>query len=154
MLWNKCNSKTLVTAARPDVALHHHACLRVKNLGNISPNFIVYEHPSIDALNTEKSLQNLWKTVYLYAVSKPLSICQATRMTNIPLRCTFPQPPDNSHTISIRNKHTIDPRNECRCYLIRRSRAATALLVDVKSRKYLPYSCDVRISINIYANKP
>ena len=35
-------------------AATYHACLRVKNLENISPNFVVYEHPSIDALRNEK----------------------------------------------------------------------------------------------------
>ena len=49
--------------------------------------------------------------------------------------CTIFRPHDKNDTISIRNEHSIDPRNECRCYLIRCSTAAAWLLVSEKYKK-------------------
>ena len=98
---------------------------------------MAYVYQSIDILNNDKTLQTGENQYICGACAIPayLSILNNDDKNLFDVYST--RPPDNIHTRSTRNKHTIDPRNECRCYLIRCS-TATALLVCENPRKYPP----------------
>ena len=118
-----------VAAAYSDTALQQLPCSWMKNLENTHPSRITYKYPSIIVCpQTIIKRTKPVKTVYLPPVCKPRPPVNNHNDLGKSARCTVPRPPDNSHTISNRNKHSIHPRTECRCYLIRCSTAVTTLL--------------------------
>ena len=97
---------------------------------------MAYVYPSIDTLNKIVKHSRLVKNNTFAERVQATPTCQTSRMTyKDPLDVYSTHPLDNIHTKSNRNKHTIDSRNECRCYLIQCSTAAACLLVSEKYKK-------------------
>ena len=99
------------------------------------PSRAGYEYSTIDTLDTDKTPETGEKQYLCGACAIPTYLTILKNDEKDPLDVYFTRPLDNILVKSIRNKHSIDPRNECRCYLIRCSSAAACLFVSEKYKK-------------------